>query len=141
MCQIYGAVHHKHLNDARRRGGRQGVYADTADRDEESTIQMFSRKTNLAEANTIVQKLGPKSLGVVPTPKGFALRHLQDDKDDVYSALYPAETTAYGNELLSLTRDEAEHYIIRNVDDSLTPITLAARMWEAIQWEILPKKQ
>ena len=68
------------------------------------------------------------------TPKGFALRHLEEFKNDVYTAIYPAETAAYGNNLLGLTRDNAEHYIIRNVDDSLTPIMLAARMWDAIEW-------
>ena len=61
-------------------------------------------------------------------------------KDDVYAAVFPEEASAYGARLVNLERDNAHHYIIRNVDDSLTPITLAARMWEAIKWEILPKK-
>ena len=54
MFKVYGSIHFKHLDDVRRRGGRQGVYADTAERDEHTAIQMFSRKTSLAEANAVI---------------------------------------------------------------------------------------
>ena len=109
-----------------------GIYADTAERDVKTEIQNFSVKTTLAEANAAAQKLGAKSLGVVPTHRGFALRHHPTDREDVYAALHQAEQNAYG-QLTKLTKDDANHYVVRNVDDSITPILLAQRLLDAIK--------
>ena len=122
------------------RSGTQGAFIRTAERDEEFVVANLPVKTTLAEATSIHRRL-PAGLseGVVTTAKGYAIRCVPENKNEVEKQVRPDDAETYG-ELFSLQREHAAQYIVRGVDNEVSGPTLHTSLNNSIGWKIRPVK-
>ena len=123
------------------RGGTNGVFVYNYEgRDATTVVVTLPVKNTLAQALTVHRALpAGVGLGLVTTPKGFALRCKPEHRDAIAATARPEEALAYGD-LFALKREDCQLYMVYGVDGMITGPVLHNSLQRSIGWLAKPIK-